>query len=116
MKAMTIRDGRGPEQRAVSLQCTAYQNRIISGFCADGVKSREILAEEGVSCSEIAARNRKSIATLRLRRTPPLNRNAAFLGLVSEIASDVWGPLWAVVGATQEGYNGLEIFRIFRDF
>ena len=41
------------------------QNRTIaiaSDFCVDGTKSPPILQKEGVSGSEIAARNRKSLA------------------------------------------------------
>ena len=43
------------------------------------------------SGSEIAAPNRRSLATF----IAPLNRNAALLRLVLEIASDFWGPRWA---------------------
>ena len=62
----------------------AHQNRTIaiaSDF--DGAKSPEIPQKEGVSGSEIAARNRKSLAIFH--RT--LNRNAALLSLLSEIAA-----------------------------
>ena len=43
-----------------------HQNRTIaiaSDFCVDGAKSPEIPQKEGVSGSEIATRNRKSLAT-----------------------------------------------------
>ena len=63
----------------------AHQNRTIaiaSDFHVDGAKSPEIPQKEGVLGSEIAARNRRSLATFH--RT--LNRNASMLSLVSEIA------------------------------
>ena len=62
-----------------------HQNRTIaiaSDFRVDGAKSPEIPQKEWVLGSEIAARNRKSLATFH--RT---NRNAALLSLVSEIAA-----------------------------
>ena len=46
--------------------CLAHQNRTIaiaSDFRVDGAKSPEILQKEGVLGSDIAARNRKSLAT-----------------------------------------------------
>ena len=55
-------EGGGPKS-AVSL---AHQNRTIaiaSDFRVDGAKSPEIPQKEGVLGSEIAARNRKSLAT-----------------------------------------------------
>ena len=55
---------------------------MASDFRVDGAKSPEIPQKEGVLGSEIAARNRKSLATFH--RT--LNRNAALLSLVSESA------------------------------
>ena len=69
-----------------SLRFLAHQNRTIgiaSDFRVDGAKSPEIPQKEGVSGSEIAARNRGSLATFH--RT--LNRNASLLSLVSEIAA-----------------------------
>ena len=60
----------------------AHQNRTIaiaSDFRVDRAKSPEIPQKEGVLGSEIADRLRLSIA--------PLNRNAALLCLVSEIAA-----------------------------
>ena len=48
------------------LQNLAHQNRTIaiaSDFCVDGAKSPEIPQNEGVWGSEIAARNRRSLAT-----------------------------------------------------
>ena len=68
----------------------AHQNRTIaiaSDFRVDGAKSPEILQKEGVSASEIAARNRKSLATFL--------RTLKSQCKVSEIASDFWGPRWA---------------------
>ena len=66
------------------LQGLAHQNRTIaiaSDLRVDGAKSSKIPQKEEVSGSEIANRQRLSIA--------PLNRNAALLSLVSEIASDL---------------------------
>ena len=48
------------------MRILAHQNRTIaiaSDFRVDGAKSPEIPQQEGVSGSEIAARNRKSLAT-----------------------------------------------------
>ena len=56
----------------------AHQNRAIaitSDFRVDGAKSPEIPQKEGVLCSEIAARNRKSLATFH--RTLKLQCNIA---------------------------------------
>ena len=64
----------------------AHQNRriaIASDFRVDGAKSPGILQKEGVLGSEIAAQNRKSLATFH--RT--LNHNAALLSLRPEIAA-----------------------------
>ena len=58
-----------------------------SDFRVDGAKSPEILQKEGVLGSEIAARNRKSLATF--------HRTLKSQCKVSEIASDFWGPRWA---------------------
>ena len=63
----------------------AHQNRAIaiaSDFRVDGAKSPEIPQQEGVLGSEIAALNRRSLATFH--RT--LNRNGSLLSLVSEVA------------------------------
>ena len=68
----------------------AHQNRTIaiaSDFRVDGAKSPEILQKERVSGSEIATRNRKSLATF--------HRTLKLQCKVSEIASDFWGPRWA---------------------
>ena len=70
----------------------AHQNRTIaiaSDFRVDGAKSPEILQKEEVLGSEIAARNRKSLATFH--RT--LKSQCSIL--VSEIAAIFWGPQWA---------------------
>ena len=67
-----------------------HQNRTIaiaSDFRVDGAKSPEISQKEGVSASEIAARNRKSLATF--------HRTLKSQCKVSEIASDFWGLRWA---------------------
>ena len=64
----------------------AHQNRTIaiaSDFRVDRAKSREVLQKEEILASEIAARDRKSL----LVSIAPLNRNAALLSLVSEIAA-----------------------------
>ena len=66
-------------------QPLAHQNRTIpiaSDPRVDRAKSPEIPQKEGVSGSEIAARNRKSLLSIA-----PLNRNAALLSVVSEIAA-----------------------------
>ena len=57
----------------------AHQNRTIaiaSDFRADGAKSPEIPQQEGVSASEIATRNRKSLATFHRTLNLALNRNS----------------------------------------
>ena len=72
--------------RSISL---AHQNRTIaiaSDFRVDGAKSPEIPQKEGVLGSEIAARNRKSLATFY--RTLKSQCMQQLLPLVSEIASD----------------------------
>ena len=69
----------------------AHQNRTIalaSDFRVDGAKSPEIPQKEGVLGSEIATRNRKSLATF--------HRTLKSQCKVSEIASDFWGPRWAL--------------------
>ena len=60
---------------------------IASDFRVDGAKTPEIPQKEGVSASEIATRNRKSLATF--------HRTLKSQCKVSEIASDFWGPRWA---------------------
>ena len=75
------------EEREVKIATLAHQNRAIaiaSDIRVDGTKSPEIPQKEGVSRSEIATRNRKSLATLH--RTPKSQCK------VSEIASDFRGP------------------------
>ena len=57
-------------------------NFCLRDFRFDGAKSPDFPEKEGVLGSEIAARNRKSLATFHR-----LNRNAALLSLVSEIAA-----------------------------
>ena len=72
----------------------AHQNRTItiaSDFRVDGAKSPEILQKEGVSGSEIAARNRKSLATFH--RTLKSQCGIAFFCLGNR--NDFWGPRWA---------------------
>ena len=72
-----------------ALRGYTHQNRTIaiaSDFRIDGAKSPEIPQNEGILGSEIAARNRKSLATFH--RT--LNRNGESLSLVSEIAAISW--------------------------
>ena len=65
----------------------AHQNRTIaiaSDFRVDGAKSPEIPQKEGLSASEIATRNRRSLATF--------HRTLKSQCKVSEIASEFWGP------------------------
>ena len=60
----------------------AHQNRTIaiaSDFCVDGAKSPEIPQKEGDLGSEIAAQNRKSLATFH--RTLELQCSIAFSSL-----------------------------------
>ena len=74
----------------------AHQNRTIaiaSDVRVDGAKSPEILQKEEVSGSEIATRNRKSLATFH--RTLESQLCNAIAIQVSEVASDFWGPRWA---------------------
>ena len=59
-------------------------------FRLDWAKSTEIHQKEGVSGSEIVARNRKSLATFHC--TLKSQCNCTLLFLVSEIANDFWGP------------------------
>ena len=56
------------DKNAWGIHRLAHQNRTIAIasdfiFRVDGAKSPEILEKEGVSASEIATRNRKSLAT-----------------------------------------------------
>ena len=60
---------------------------IASDFHVDEAKSPEISQKEGLLGSEIATRNRKSLATF--------HRTLKSQCKVSEIASDFWGPRWA---------------------
>ena len=72
----------------------AHQNRTIaiaSDFRIDGARSPEIPQKEGVSGSEIAARNRKSLATFH--RTPKSQCSIAISCLGNRC--DFWGPRWA---------------------
>ena len=69
----------------------AHQNRTIaiaSDFRVDGAKSPEIPQNEGVWGSEIAARNRKSLATFH--RNLKSQCSIAFSCLGNR--SDFWGP------------------------
>ena len=64
----------------VSAMHLAHQNHTIaiaSNFRVDGAKSPEILQKEGVLGSDIAARNRKSLATFH--RTLKSQCSIAFL-------------------------------------
>ena len=77
-------------RHAATAKCLAHHNRTIaiaSDFRVDGAKSPEIPQKEGISASEIATRNRKSIATF--------HRTLRSQCKVSKIASDFWGPRWA---------------------
>ena len=72
----------------------AHQNRTIaiaSDFRVDGAKSPEIPQKEGGLGSEIAARNRKSLATFH--RTLKSQCSIAFSCLGNRC--DFWGPRWA---------------------
>ena len=72
----------------------AHQNRTIaiaSDFCVDGAKSPEIPQKEGVLGSEIAARNRRSLATFH--RTLKSQCSIAFSCLRNR--RDFWGLRWA---------------------
>ena len=72
----------------------AHQNRTIaisSDFCVDGAKSPEILQKKGVLGSDIAARNRKSLATVH--RTLKSQCSIVFSCLGNRC--DFWGPRWA---------------------
>ena len=66
-------------------------NRNRSDFRVDGAKSPEIPQKEGVLGSEIAARNRKSLATFH--RTLKSQCSIAFSCLGNRC--DFWGPRWA---------------------
>ena len=70
----------------------AHQNRTIaiaSDFRVDRAKSPEIPQKEGVLGSEIAARNRRSLATFH--RTLKSQCSIAF----SVLGNRAWGPRWA---------------------
>ena len=72
----------------------AHQNRTIaiaSDLRVDGAKSPEILQKEGVLGPEIAAPNRKSLATFD--RTLKSQCSIAFSSLGNRC--DFWGPRWA---------------------
>ena len=78
----------------VSLPLLAHQIRTIaiaSDFRVDGFKSPEIPQKEGVLGSEVAARNRKSLATFH--RTFKSQCSIAFSCLGNRC--DFWGPRWA---------------------
>ena len=68
------------------------QSSVASDFRVDGAKLPEIPRKEGALGSEIAARNRKSLATFY--RTLKSQCSHCFQ-VVLEIASDFWGPRWA---------------------
>ena len=71
----------------------AHQNRTIaiaSDFRVDRAKLPEIPQKEGVWGPEIAARNRKSLATIH--RTLKLQCSIAFSCLGNRC--DFWGPRW----------------------
>ena len=81
-----------PLKRLINL---AHQNRTIaiaSDFRVDGAKSPEIPQKEGVLGSEIAARNRKSLATFY--RNLKSQCSIAFSCLGNRC--DFWGPRWAL--------------------
>ena len=72
----------------------AHQNRTIaiaSHFCVDGAKSPEIPQKEGVFGPDIAARNRKSLATFHHTRKSQCSIAFCCLGN----RCDFWGPRWA---------------------
>ena len=73
----------------------AHQNRTIaiaSDFRVDGAKSPEIPQQEGVLGSEIAARNRRSLATFHRNLKSQCSINCC---LLSRKSRDFWGPRWA---------------------
>ena len=73
----------------------AHQNRTIaiaSDFRVDRAKSPEILQKEGALGSDIAARNRKSLATFH--RNLKSQCSIAFSSLGNRC--DFWGPRWAL--------------------
>ena len=83
-----------PDGVSYSIVFLARQNRTIaiaSDFRVDGAKSPEIPQKEGVSGSEIEARNRKSLATFH--RTLKSQCSIAFSSLGNRC--DFWGPRWA---------------------
>ena len=77
-----------------TIHLLAHQNRTIaiaSDFRVDGAKSQESSQKEGVLGSEIAARNRKSLATFH--RNLKSQCSIAFSCLRDRCG--FWGPRWA---------------------
>ena len=86
-----------------SLAVLAHQNRTIaiaSDFRVDGAKSPEARQKEGVLGKEMAARNRKSLATFH--RNLQIAMHAEVLCIVSEIASDFQGVAFTGVQVLRE--------------
>ena len=89
----------------------AHQNRTIaiaSDFRVDGAESPEIPQKEGVSASEMATQNRKSLATF--------HRTLKSQCKVSDTASDFWGPrpdlpFLAFLGKTQKSKDFFSLLR-----
>ena len=94
----TLEDSEAKRILRARSRSLAHQNRTIaiaSDFRVDGAKSPEILQKEGVWpvwCSEIAARNRKSLATFH--RTLKSQCSIAFSCLRHRC--DFWGPRCAL--------------------
>ena len=88
-------EGSSALTRAKSTACNlAHQNRTIaiaSDFRVDRAKSPEIPQKEGVLGSEIAARNRKSLATFYRTLKSQCSIAVSCLGN----RCDFWGPRWA---------------------
>ena len=85
---------RSREGQVQNVQFLAHQNRTIaiaSDFRVDGAKLPEILQKEGVLGSEIAARNRKSLAIFH--RT--LKSQCSIALSCFRNRCDFWGPRWA---------------------
>ena len=77
--------------------CLAHQNRTIaiaSDFHVDGAKSPEIPQKEKVLDSEIADRNRKSLATFHCTLKSQCSIAFSCLGFPGNL-SDFWDPRWA---------------------
>ena len=98
LRTPNFRPFKGPESHTGLFSPTAlhlaHQNRTIaiaSDFRVDGVKSPEFPQKEWVLGSEIAARNRKSLATFH--RTLKSECSIAFSCLQNR--SDFRGPRWA---------------------